>query len=435
MIEISGSMYDNYKGSWRCLFNECTATIRKTDEEWVYQLIVNRHVDDGEDLDDDEVEQYVFDMDESMKLASEIGPCLNSGFSFTNTDDDSGKSTRFLVEVDAKVKAHMSDLFERTACQCIYEAKYRRSSDSASDDAIFSFCSALKTSSSLSSSSSSSSAHGKSSALNKSSSPAKPSSSSLYPSTITPPASPPPYIPSSSKHPSTPSSSSSSSTTTSTPSSKYYQSTPSSSKHYQATPSSTTTSTPSSLPYKTNTPPTRTATPATPIDPYGYPSPSSSPFKSSFNTPSPSSPSPSSRTTPLPSPSKIVTEGVEELVVEPARLLRLNDSQQFEIKEPIVKVAIHYTGDEEDISYKMYIKKQDDTIVYAQEIDNEMYPSFITERLAVEWNFVVGTICWTWSLEFESEQDSDEFLNKFAVCLWEVNNHVVSRARKKREIF
>lgn len=140
------------KGEFECLYNDAYASIRQTTSAFYYQLCVTKVYQEGEDVagdhydsDDDDG----FDSTDSLKNAGSIDGHSKDEWSFAIMEDlgirhfvkadstrviawkdingDADDMFEFVVDEDAK--DHEVDVFVLALFKCVYELKYRVSSE------------------------------------------------------------------------------------------------------------------------------------------------------------------------------------------------------------------------------------------------------------------------------------------------------------------
>lgn len=138
----SGQLYlvrpSGIKGTSECIFKDAQATISRTNQEFCYQLIVERAYEEGEDeLEDEELgtdssrDIKDFLLDESIKFrTTEKDKCTI--FQWRDLQGDSGDAYTFVC--DPSTKDLETSAFEVIALQCLYERKYRRSHQEATEE-------------------------------------------------------------------------------------------------------------------------------------------------------------------------------------------------------------------------------------------------------------------------------------------------------------
>lgn len=135
------------KGYSELIFKDAAATIRRTGQEFQYQLVIQRAYEEGEEeLADDEDEQGVTDnldkdekvflLDQTLHFRSEV----REGGKILAWDDLSGdEGDLFEFICDPSVPSDKVATFELAALQCQYERKHRRSAQKATEDELQEF--------------------------------------------------------------------------------------------------------------------------------------------------------------------------------------------------------------------------------------------------------------------------------------------------------
>ncbi|KAJ5594164.1 uncharacterized protein N7459_000372 [Penicillium hispanicum] len=130
------------KGYSELIFKDAAATIRRTGQDFQYQLVIQRAYEEGEEeLADDEDEQgaadtldkdeKVFLLDQSLHFRSEV---RDGGVKILAWDDLSGdEGDLFEFICDSSVPSDKVATFELAALQCQYERKFRRSAQQATE--------------------------------------------------------------------------------------------------------------------------------------------------------------------------------------------------------------------------------------------------------------------------------------------------------------
>jgi hypothetical protein len=435
MLQVNGTFYDYYKSNWRCLFNNCTATIAHTETGFLNELQVVRVYEEAEqqlDTDSDTEDRYITPITQSIKLRKEIGPLDRIGFSWTSNN------TRFLFEFDQEDK--MTELFLTSLCQSVWENTHQQSSDQAPSDVVdLVFNGEGEEQSEESEEETSTSAKKEDVEVE-----------SLYPSLErlsigggqgTPakaaghPTSSSPYISPMLKRASpAPTSSAVVSESTAGPS------TPLSWTPKTSIGPSTTTTTTTTTPKLTSTGTTPAGTPSMPKS--GLPTPSIPQSTTSASTSSSAS-LPASPGVGMPAPSQPLQtpkkhESGSGMVVPPlpaeqrvfgkevfatqADLYIFNAATAtFHLREVAVDVAINnIKSSKDEIIYKLFVTK-DDTVLIAQDIGSEMFMHFDKEHQSVIWVSSHEEQVFTWSLMFPNEESDQGFKDRFSVCLYETN--------------
>ena len=155
MIEIStGQMYlvrpKSPKGYSELIFKDAAARIRRTGQDFQYQLVVQRAYEEGEEeLVDDEDEdpdiaalaaerdEKTFLLDESLHFRSEIREGGEKVLAWRDLSGDVGDLYEFVC--DNSIDAAQVQAFEITAVNCQYERKYRKSHQAATEQELSEF--------------------------------------------------------------------------------------------------------------------------------------------------------------------------------------------------------------------------------------------------------------------------------------------------------
>lgn len=136
------------KGYSELIFKDAAASIRRTGQEFQYQLVIQRAYEEGEEeLAEDEGEhgaadgldndEKVFLLDQSLHFRSEA---RDGGVKILAWDDLSGdEGDLFEFICDASVPSDKVGTFELAALQCQYERKNRRSAQRATEEELQQF--------------------------------------------------------------------------------------------------------------------------------------------------------------------------------------------------------------------------------------------------------------------------------------------------------
>ncbi|KAJ5930243.1 Vacuolar import and degradation protein 27 [Penicillium verhagenii] len=136
------------KGYSELIFKDAAATIRRTGQDFQYQLVVQRAYEEGEEeLADDEDEQgaadsldkdeKVFLLDQTLHFRSEVRDGANKVLAWDDLSGDEGDLYEFIC--DPSVPSDKVATFELAALQCQYERKYRSSAQKASEQDLQEF--------------------------------------------------------------------------------------------------------------------------------------------------------------------------------------------------------------------------------------------------------------------------------------------------------
>jgi hypothetical protein len=134
------------KGYSELIFKDAAASIRRTGQEFQYQLVIQRAYEEGEeDLDADEGgENAALDalnpdkdekavlLGEDLQFRTDVRSTGEKIFAWRDVDGDSDDLYEFVC--DSSIKPETAALFERVALQCVYELKFRRSHEHATED-------------------------------------------------------------------------------------------------------------------------------------------------------------------------------------------------------------------------------------------------------------------------------------------------------------
>ncbi|TVY24695.1 Vacuolar import and degradation protein [Lachnellula hyalina] len=126
------------KGYSELIFKDGAARIRPTNQEYQYQLVIQRAYEEGEEelLDDDDGEdaesaalaaerdEKTFLLDESLHFRSEIRPGGEKVLAWRDLSGDAGDLYEFVC--DNSIAEDQVQAFELTAVQCQYERKHRK---------------------------------------------------------------------------------------------------------------------------------------------------------------------------------------------------------------------------------------------------------------------------------------------------------------------
>ena len=151
IVEISqGQLYlvrpRSVKGYSELIFKDAAATIRRTGQEFQYQLVVQRAYEEGEeDLIAEEggqdagldalagdKDEKTFLLDEGLQFRTDVRSTGEKIFAWRDLSGDVDDLWEFVC--DSSVKPETAALFERVALQCQYERKFRKSHEQATDE-------------------------------------------------------------------------------------------------------------------------------------------------------------------------------------------------------------------------------------------------------------------------------------------------------------
>ena len=138
------------KGYSELIFKDAAARIRKTGQDFQYQLVVQRAYEEGEEelLDDEEGEdgetaalaerdEKTFLLDESLHFRSEIREGGEKVLAWRDLSGDTGDLYEFVC--DNSINSSQVQQFETIAVNCQYERKYRKNYQSASASELSQF--------------------------------------------------------------------------------------------------------------------------------------------------------------------------------------------------------------------------------------------------------------------------------------------------------
>lgn len=149
IIEIpQGQMYIvrplSPKGYSELIFKDAAASIRRTGQEFQYQLVIQRAYEEGEEelaeADDEEgtlnalgadKDEKTFLLDQSLHFRSEAREGGEKVLAWRDLSGDPGDLYEFVC--DSSVQAEKVATFELAAVQCQYERKHRRSAQKATE--------------------------------------------------------------------------------------------------------------------------------------------------------------------------------------------------------------------------------------------------------------------------------------------------------------
>ena len=133
------------KGTSELIFRDATASIRRTGQDFHYQLVIQRAYEEGEaellaeeegedgDIDTlgTEKDEKTFLLDQSLHFRSEIREDGEKVFAWQDLEGDLGDLYEFIC--DESIKPGEVSTFEIVAIECQYERKYRKPKDTATD--------------------------------------------------------------------------------------------------------------------------------------------------------------------------------------------------------------------------------------------------------------------------------------------------------------
>ncbi|KAL8711043.1 MAG: hypothetical protein Q9220_004424 [cf. Caloplaca sp. 1 TL-2023] len=139
------------KGYSELIFKDAVATIRRTGQEFQYQLVVQRAYEEGEEellAEEDgedgaeealstDKDEKTFLLDQSLHFRSEIREGGEAVFAWRDLSGDPGDLYEFVC--DHSVQAGEVGTFEMVAIKCQYERKYRRPQEAATEKELQQF--------------------------------------------------------------------------------------------------------------------------------------------------------------------------------------------------------------------------------------------------------------------------------------------------------
>lgn len=148
IIEIpQGKLYlvrpHSLKGYSELIFNDAAASIRRTGQEFQYQLVIQRAYEEGEaelqEGDEDDVDKALaegqdekgFLLDQSLQFRSNVRDNGEAVFAWRDLSGDSDDIFEFVC--DESTKSSDVSTFMIAAVECQYERKYRKPKDSATE--------------------------------------------------------------------------------------------------------------------------------------------------------------------------------------------------------------------------------------------------------------------------------------------------------------
>lgn len=157
IIEISqGQLYlvrpSSPKSYSELIFKDAAARIQRTNQEYQYQLVIQRVYEEGEaDLGEDgdspdidiaahsaEHDEKAFFLDKSLRFRSQVRPSGEKVLAWRDLRGDNGDIYQFVC--DSSVDASEVIQFESAAQRCQYEITYRKNYSTASKKDLAQFC-------------------------------------------------------------------------------------------------------------------------------------------------------------------------------------------------------------------------------------------------------------------------------------------------------
>lgn len=135
------------KGYSELIFKDAAASIRRTGQEFHYQLVIQRVYEEGEAelLEEEEGEgvalgdkdEKTFLLDEELHLRVEVRDTGEAVVAWRDHSGDPGDLFEFVC--DSKTRPDAAAAFQLLAAQCQYERKYRKSHEEATDEELKQF--------------------------------------------------------------------------------------------------------------------------------------------------------------------------------------------------------------------------------------------------------------------------------------------------------
>lgn len=139
------------KGYSELIFKDAAASIRRTGQDFQYQLVIQRAYEEGERelLDEDEEEdgaaeglgtekdERTFLLDEALRFRTDVRQTGEKVFAWKDLSGDEGDLWEFVC--DSAVQPSTVATFELVAVQCQYERKYQKSRQHATEQDLLQF--------------------------------------------------------------------------------------------------------------------------------------------------------------------------------------------------------------------------------------------------------------------------------------------------------
>lgn len=137
------------KGYSELIFKDAAAYIRRTGQEFQYQLVIQRAYEEGEaELDEDNAQEgavavlgdkdeKVFPLDEELRFRVDLRDDGETVLAWKDLSGDIGDLYEFIPDSDTRPET--TTTFELVAAQCQFERKYRRDRQEATDDDLREF--------------------------------------------------------------------------------------------------------------------------------------------------------------------------------------------------------------------------------------------------------------------------------------------------------
>ena len=138
------------KGYSELIFKDAVASIRRTGQEFQYQLVIHRAYEEGEEelLEDEEggegtadglgdKDEKTFLLDEELHFRSDLKDTGETVLAWRDLSGDPGDLFEFVCDVSTRPEAAAA--FELVAVQCQFERKHRKNHDQATDEDLKEF--------------------------------------------------------------------------------------------------------------------------------------------------------------------------------------------------------------------------------------------------------------------------------------------------------
>jgi hypothetical protein len=137
------------KGYSELIFKDSAAFIRRTGQDFQYQLVIQRAYEEGEaELDEEggaqeggaaasDKDERVFLLSEDLRLRVDLRETGETVLAWRDLSGDHGDLFEFVC--DSATRPEVSAGFELVAVQCQYECKYKRSHTEATDEELREF--------------------------------------------------------------------------------------------------------------------------------------------------------------------------------------------------------------------------------------------------------------------------------------------------------
>ncbi|KAF1985719.1 vacuolar import and degradation protein [Aulographum hederae CBS 113979] len=139
------------KGYSSLIFKDAVASIRRTGQDFQYQLVIQRAYEEGEEelvAEEDgeegaldglgaEKDEKTFLLDKALQFRSDIRETGEKVFAWNDLSGDTGDLWEFVC--DHSVQPDLVATFESVAAQCQYERKYRKGRETASEEDLKEF--------------------------------------------------------------------------------------------------------------------------------------------------------------------------------------------------------------------------------------------------------------------------------------------------------